>query len=195
MTPEKIRVKLVSEAAEYVTVSHVVQRDFTLYELVGVMVPVVGSDAVRIRQMMRVGTISTGDYRYRWDGVEIEAEEVVAILETFPHADPLRPFEPERCVLVRFRRGQETLDLPRESAMRKALFAKQSFWEGLLGMAAGGLRYADYSHADQADVFSLAVDAETWQTVRGLLPLLKPKSAAERLERLRPEAIEWLTRR
>jgi hypothetical protein len=62
-------------------------------------------------------------------------------------------------------------------------------------MAAGGLRYADYSHADQADVFSLELDAEAWQTLRSLLPLLKPKSAAERLERLRPEAIEWLTRR
>ena len=192
---QKIRVKLVSEAAEYVTVSHVVQRDFTLHELVELILPVVGTDASRIRQMMRVGTISTGDYRYRWEGVEVGAEELNAILETLPRAEPQRPFEPERVIVVRFRRGQETLDLPRESAARKALFAKQSFWEGLLGLASKGLRYADYSHADKADVFSLTVDAETWQNLRGLLPLLKPKSAAERLERLRPETIEWLSRR
>ena len=195
MTPEKIRVKLVSEAAEYVSVTHVVQRDFTLHELVEVMLPVLGTDAGRIQQMIRVGTVSTGEYRYRWQGVEVAAEELNAILEAVPHAEPERPFEPERCFLVRFRRSLETLDLPRENAARKALFARQSFWEALLGLASGGVRYADYSHADKADRFTLALDAEGWQRLQALLPLLKPQSAAARLERLHPEAIDWLTRR
>jgi hypothetical protein len=86
------------------------------------------------------------------------------------------------------------LELPREAANRKPLFAKQSFWEGLLQLAARA-RYVDYSHADKADVFSLSLDADGWQLLRSLLPLLKPQSAAERLERLRPETIAWLTRR
>ena len=194
MLPTKIRVKLVSEAAEYVTVSHVVQRDFTLAELVGLMLPVVGTDAVRIRQMMRVGTISTGEYRYRWDGIELPPEDVSSILRAFPHAEPERPFDPERCFLARFRRNQETLDLPREAAARKPLFARQSFWEGLLQLAAQA-RYVDYSHADKADIFSLSLDVDGGQLLRSLLPLLKPQSAADRLERLRPDTIEWLTRR
>ena len=195
MTPEKIRVKLVSEAAEYVSVTHVVQRDFTLHELVEVMLPVLGTDAGRIQQMIRVGTVSTGEYRYRWQGVEVAAEELNAILEAVPHAEPERPFDAERCFLVRFRRSLETLDLPRENAARKALFARQSFWEALLGLATGGVCYADYSHADKADRFTLALDAEGWQRLQALLPLLKPQSAAARLERLHPEAIDWLTRR
>lgn len=195
MTPEKIRVKLVSEAAEYVSVTHVVQREFTLRELVEVMVPVLGTDPSRIRKMMRVGTVSTGEYRYRWEGVEVSPEEVNAILEAFPRAEPGRPFELERCFLVRFRRGQETLDLPRQNADRKALFARQSFWDGLIGLAAGGIRYSDYSHADKADLFTLELDLERWQRLRALLPLLKPGSASERLERLHPEVIGWLTRR
>ena len=195
MTPEKIRVKLVSEAAEYVSVTHVVQRDFTLHELVEVMLPVLGTDAGRIQQMIRVGTVSTGEYRYRWQGVEVAAEELNAILEAVPHAEPERPFDVERCFLVRFRRSLETLDLPRENAARKALFARQSFWEALLGLATGGVCYADYSHADKADRFTLALDAEGWQRLQALLPLLKPQSAAARLERLHPEAIDWLTRR
>jgi hypothetical protein len=195
MAIEKIRVKLVSEAAEYVSVTHVVQRDFTLRELVEVMVPVIGIDAIRIRQMIRVGTVSTGEYRYRWEGLEIAENELEAILSALPHAEPSRAFDPKHCFLVRFRRGKETLDLPSEAAHRKPLFGKQSFWEGLLGLAANGVRYSDYSHADKADRFTLAVDADGWQRLRALLPLLKPRSASERLERLHPEALDWLTRR
>src|SRR3972149_132860 len=103
MPPAKIRVKLVSEAADYVSVTHVVQRDFSLSELVETMLPVLGKDAQRIRQILRAGT----------------------------------------------------LDLPRESASRKPLFAQQSFWDGLLALAGGSVHYADYSHGDRADIFAL----------------------------------------
>lgn len=195
MPPATIRVKLVSEAAEYVTVSHVMQRDFRLPELFELLLTVVGSDATRIRQILRAGTVSTGDYRYRWEPLELGESEVEEALRAFPAPDPSRSFEPEKCFLVRFRRGYEMLELPREKVSRKALFAKESFWDGLLGLAATGLRYADYSHADKADVFIVSLDAEKAELLRGLLPLLKPKSAAERLERLRPEKIEWLNRR
>ena len=64
MAPDKIRVRLLSEAAEYVTISPVVQRDFSLTELVATMLPVLGKDANRIQQILRAGTISTGEARY-----------------------------------------------------------------------------------------------------------------------------------
>ena len=195
MPPTRIRVKLVSEAAEYVSVTHVVQRDFSLAELVETLLPVLGKDAPRIRQILSAGTLSTGDYRYRWDPLEVEEPEVKTILDNFPGPEPSRAFQPDSCFLVRFRRGVETLDLPRENAMRKPLFARQNFWEGLLGMAGEAVRYADYSYGDRADVFALPVGSETAEQLRGLLSLLKPKSAAERLERFRPEQIEWLSRR
>jgi hypothetical protein len=195
MAPANIRVKLVSEAAEYVSVSHVVQRDFTLRELVEVMLPVVGADAARVQKIIRVGTVAAGDYRYRWEGLDIAAEELAAILDGFPRSDPSRNFDPSRCTRMRFRRGQETLELPREAAQRKPLFARRSFWEALLDSFQSDLRYSDYSHADKADRYTLALDGDRWEKLRALLPLLKPKSAADRLERLRPEAIEWLTSR
>ena len=195
MPPAKIRVKLVSEAAEYISVTHVVQRDFSLAELVETMLPVLGKDAQRIRQILGAGTVSTGEYRYRWDPLEVEESELGTLLGTLPGPEPSRAFQPESCFLVRFRRGIETLDLPRENAARKTLFARQSFWEGLLAMAGEAVRYADYSYGDRADIFALPLDRETTEQLRGLLPLLKPKSAAERLERFRPERIEWLSRR
>ena len=195
MPPAKIRVKLVSEAAEYISVTHVVQRDFSLAELVETMLPVLGKDAQRIRQILGAGTVSTGEYRYRWDPLEVEESELGTLLRNLPGPEPSRAFQPEICFLVRFRRGIETLDLPRENAARKPLFARQSFWEGLLAMAGEAVRYADYSYGDRADIFALPLEPETAEQLRGLLPLLKPKSAADRLERFRPERIEWLSRR
>ena len=193
--PSKIRVKLLSEAAEYVSVSHVVQRDFSLPELIEIMLPVLGKDAPRIRRILQAGTISTGDYRYRWQSLEVPEEELERVLQTFPGPDPARIFQPQSCFLVRFRRGQEALDLLQENAARKRLFARQSFWEGLLELARNGLRYSAYSYADKADVFVLLLDSEGNQMLRAILPLLRPRSAADRLNRFRPERIEWLSRR
>ncbi|OFV95150.1 MAG: hypothetical protein A3H28_06450 [Acidobacteria bacterium RIFCSPLOWO2_02_FULL_61_28] len=194
MPPTKIRVKLVSEAAEYVSITHVVQRDFSLTELVETMLPILGKDAPRIRQILRAGTLSTGEYRYRWEPLEVEERDLESLLGSLPGPEPSRAFQPDTCFLVRFRRGPETLDLPRESASRKQLFARQSFWDGLLALA-GDVHYADYSHADRADVFALPLDRDTAEQLCGLLSLFKPRSAAERLERFRPERIEWLSRR
>ena len=193
--PSKIRVKLLSEAAEYVSVSHVLQRDFSLPELIEVMLPVLGKDAHRVRRILQAGTLSTGEYRYRWEALKIPEEELDRILQEFPGPDPAQVFQRKNCFLVRLRRGQETLDLPQENAARKRLFVRRSFWEGLLGLAEKGLRYSDYSHAEKADVFVLDLASESAEMLRGLLPLLKPRSAAGQLERFRPERIEWLCRR
>ena len=195
MTPTRIRVKLVSEAAEYISVTHVVQREFDLVELVEMMLPVLGKDARRIRQILGAGTLSNGEYRYRWDPFEALEEDIEALLDTFPDADPTRSFDPQSCFLVRFRRGSDTLDLPRENAAKRPLFGGRSFWDGLLALAGEAVRYAEYSYADRADVFAVSLDRERAEQLLGLLPLLKPKSAAEQLHRFRPERVEWLCRR
>ena len=195
MIPAKIRVKLLSEAAGYISISHVVQRDFSMTELVEVMLPVLGRDAERIRQILRAGTICTGDYRYRWESLEVAEEDVDNVLKALPGPEPSRVFQPEHCFLIRFRRGHETLEFSRESASRKPLFARQSFWAGLLDLFAGGIHYSDYSQTDKADVFVCEMGAEVRNELAALLPLLRPKSAAERLDHFQAERIEWLSRR
>ena len=78
MSNETFRVKLVSEAAEYVSISQILHKDFTLHELIGAMLPVVGRDAARIQQMLRVGVVSNGEYRFRWEGREVDAAAIAS---------------------------------------------------------------------------------------------------------------------
>lgn len=192
MLPTKVRVKVLPEAAAYISVSRVGQRDFSIAEVMQFLLPVVGRDAERIRQILRAGSVIAGDFRYKWDSLDATEQEIVELLDTFPHADPSRRFEPEHARAIRFRRGVETFEISQESAGRKALFARQSFWDGLLITFREHVRYSDYCDADRADVFIVALDADSTSKLKLLLPLLRPKIAAERLELLKPEQIEWL---
>ena len=195
MSTEAIHVKLVSEAAEYVSISQVMQRDYSLQELIGAMLPVVGRDSARIQQLLHIGGFSNGEYKFRWQGCDVSTSEIGHVLEHFPQAEPGRQFNAEACFLIRFIRDVEVLALPKEAADKTGLFGGKSFWDGLMNFAGGHLRYSDYSFADRADVFTLALSVELEEGFRSILPLMKPKSAGERIERLRPEKIELLTRR
>jgi len=195
MSNETFHVKLVSEAAEYVSISQVMQRDYPLQELIGAMLPVVGRDSARIQQLLRMGGFSNGEYKFRWEGREVSAAEIELVLEHFPRPDPNRRFDPEACFIIRFIRDVEVLALPKQAADKKGLFSGESFWDGIIKLAAGHLRYSDYSFADQADVYLLHLNGEPEDKFRAIVPLMKPKSAGERIERLRPEKIEFLTRR
>jgi hypothetical protein len=195
MLPAKIRVKLLSEAAGYVSVSRVAQRDFSVAELLEVLLPVVGGDTARIRQILQAGTVVSGEYRFRWESLVLEDHELGPLLDSLPRAEPSRPFQPENGFALRFRRGQETFDLRRETASRKPLFARNSFWDALVEAFGGRAAYADYAHAEKADIFAVEIGAEEKKTLESLLPLARPKGVAERIERLQPERIEWLVRR
>lgn len=187
--------KLVSEAAEYVSISQIMHRDYSLHELVAAMLPVVGRESARIQRLLHIGGFSNGDYKFQWEGREIAASEIEEVLEQFPRPEPQRPFNPSACFLIRLIRDVEALALPKQSADKKGLFSSESFWDALLKLAPGNLRYQDYSFANRADVYTLELTAELAEKFRAILPLMKPKSAGERIERLRPERIEMLTRR
>jgi hypothetical protein len=195
MSNEIFHVKLVSEAAEYISISQIMHKDFSLHDLIGAMLPVVGRDAARIQQLLGMGGFSNGEYKFRWEGREVAAIAIGQVLDTYPRPEPQRPFHGDACIMIRFIRDVEVLSLPRAAAEKKGLFSRESFWDGLLALASGSLRYADYSFADQADVYALELGVDIAEKFRALLPLMKPKSAAERIERLRPKKIELLTQR
>ena len=150
--PQTVRVKLSSEVAEAISLTPVVVRELPIRELLEHLLGLAGKDEPRIRETLLRGTMVSGATRFRWAGWEAEMEELRPLLAEFPDPDPERPFMPARCVRVILRGGRLAIDVVRESADRKGMFQRRSFWEGLMEVAATGqASYAGYSYRDRAD--------------------------------------------
>jgi|SRR5579883_1059663 hypothetical protein len=150
--PERIRVKLSSEVAEAISLTPVVVQELPLREFLEHMLAVSGKDEPRIRETLLRGTMVSGATRFRWVGWEADMSELRPLLAQFPDPDPARPFESARCTRVILRGGRVTIDIARETAQRKGMFARRTFWDGLMEVVAGGsASYAGYSYRDRAD--------------------------------------------
>src|ERR1044071_1039171 len=106
--PERIRVKLSSEAAEGISITPVVAREMPLRELVEYLLGVTGKDEGRVRELLLRGTLVSGASRFRWAGWEADPESLRELLATFPDPDPARPFEAFRCMRANLRGGRHT---------------------------------------------------------------------------------------
>jgi hypothetical protein len=156
--PDTIRIKLSSEAAEYVSITPVVVQEIPLRDLVEHMLGITGKDEARVRDLLLRGTLVSGASRFRWTGWEAEPESVRALLATFPNADPSRPFAPDRCIRVVLRGPRQPIGIPREIGGRRGFIARilrrKTFWDLLMEIAAAEEpRYGDYSYRDRADVY------------------------------------------
>ena len=188
--PAQVRVKVMSDAAAYIEMTHVAHREIAVNELLELVVSVAGLDAARVATILRAGTAVSGAYRYRWEALEADEAELTQRLLRFPRPEPGRPFDPSRCLLARIRAGVETIELPRESAARRRLLRKQSFWEVLLELAAlRGPRYETYSHRDRADIYSFTPTAEDEQMLRRAAPLLRADRTIEQVTGLPLEKV------
>jgi hypothetical protein len=78
--PGRLRVKLSTEAAGWITLTPVVVQEMSLAELAEVIVNVTGKDATRIREILKRGSFTSGATRFRWEPVIAEAGEVEALL-------------------------------------------------------------------------------------------------------------------
>jgi len=194
--PERVRVKLLSEAAGYVTSTRVMQRDFPIQELLEAVVSVAGKNLERIRWLLRTGSIVVGDYRYRWVSLEAAREDLEPLLERFPDPWPQREFQPGRCVQAQIHAGVETIDLPREEGARTRLLRKATFWDALLQLARERApHYETYSYRQRADVYSLEPTAGEAARLREAAALLASERTAERIQRLPLGKITFLVNR
>jgi hypothetical protein len=169
--PETIRVKLSSEAADYVSLTPVVAREMPVRELVEHMLGITGKDEARIRDLLLRGTLVSGATRFRWAGMEAEPESLHSLLVSFPDPEPARPFAAVNCVRVVLRGPRQPIAIPREIGARRGIAARllhrPSFWDLLMGISeSGGPRYADYSFRDRADVYHVTLGAQEVQRVR-----------------------------
>ena len=180
--PERIRVKLSSEAAEAISLTPVVVREIALRELIDHMLGVTGKDAPRIRELLRRGTLVSGASRFRWEGWEPDAMDLDTLLASFPDADPQRPFAAPRCVRAVLRGGRQPIDLPRQACERKPLFRRASFWDVLLEVAgAAGTRYTEYSYRDRADRYRADLAPAHAQRLRAAAGTLRYSTLREQL--------------
>src|SRR5215831_9669117 len=112
--PDRIRVKLSSEAAEGISITPVVAREMPLRELVEYMLGVTGKDEARVRELLLRGTLVSGASRFRWSGWEADVAAITELLGTFPDPEPARLFAGENCVRAVLRGGRQPVEIPRE---------------------------------------------------------------------------------
>jgi hypothetical protein len=191
--PEQIPLRYTEEDAGFVSVRPVVKQTFRLPELVDMVVSVAGKDAARVQQIFRTGTVVYNGYRYWWDALPAELEEIERLLLPFPEDDPSRPFEPEQAtaVLVEIGGGAQrtVVEISRQDAAQKKLFAKHSPWDVLTNFASGKTaRYEKYAHARRADLFRLSLAFDQAQPLLAAMLAAAPRKLKHRWSTLRPPA-------
>ena len=175
--PQTIRVKLSSEAAEAISLTPVVVQELAVRDLIEHILGVAGKDEARLLEILLRGALVSGGSRFRWVGWQVDIESLRELLATFPDPDPLRRFEPARCVRAVLRGGRQAVTIPRDAVARRgglaAVLHRPTFWDRLMEVAAGAEpSYAGYSYRDRADryVAALTVDhAAALRAASGLI--------------------------
>jgi len=128
-------------------------------QLLELILGVTGKHAERVEQILRSGSVAAGGYRYWWEAVEMDGDELDAQLATFPDADPARPFAAARCTMVIAEAAGSMTALAEfaaEAAARRRTFRRRSFWDALLAAAAEQApSYRSYSYARRGDFYAL----------------------------------------
>jgi len=191
--PEQIPLRYTEEDAGFVSVRPVVKQTFQLHELVDMVVSVAGKDPARVQQIFRSGAVVYNGYRYWWEAFQAEREEIEQLLIPFPDDDPSRPFDPEQATAVLLEIGggaqRTVVEITRQDAAQKKLFAKCSPWDVLTNFASGKTaRYEKYAHARRADLFRLSLPFDQAQPLLAALLAAAPRKLKYRWSMLRPPA-------
>jgi hypothetical protein len=189
--PNQIPLRYSDETAGYDSLSPVVKQTFRLNELIDMIVTVVGKDANRVKQTLRTGTVIYNGYRYTWDALSTEINEIAPLLAAFPDDDPARAFDPAQCSAVLLESGggtQRTIaEISRRDASAKKWLSKHSPWDVLLNfVATESPRYEKYSHARHADLFRHAISYDRGQQLLAALLHAAPRTLRSRWTTWRP---------
>jgi hypothetical protein len=172
--PEKIQVKISSEAAGSISFSPVVTQQFTRAELLEYILAVTGKNGARVREILERGVVVSGASRIRWVSIQASLEEVAEALRPFPDPRFDRPFDSAMCVRAVLAGGRGPIELTRESASRRRWFQKRSFWQALMEQAASlAPVYQRYSYGDRADVYRVDLPLEATRALRAQACLLR----------------------
>lgn len=192
--PERIHVKLSSEAAEYVSLTPVVVREMDAAELLEQILGVTGPDPSRVREVLKRGSLVSGASRYRWNGFDCDIVEVEALVAALPGPEPHRAFAAARCVRVVLSGGGARIEIHKASAAEKKLLKRTSFWDALATEAAA-VEYAGYLYRERADRYVCALDAAAVDRIRASAALLRYEGLARQVAAGKWEKVEWVVLR
>ena len=194
--PAEVIVRISSEMAGSIAMERVSSRAVAIHDLLEQMIGATGKDPARICEVLRRGSLVSGESRLRWQPLEASADEIAPLLGRFPDASPGRPFDPDKCFHIRMLCGREALDLPREAASRPRLFRRRSFWAALLDLAAGALpEYVEYSYRLRCDHYRIHLDLDRLARLAGAASLLRSNQLAARIRRTAFDTLDLFVRR
>jgi len=182
--PETVRVKLSSEAAEYIALTPVLSQEMPLRELVEHMLGVTGKDDARVKELLLRGTLVSGASRFRWAGWNADRDSIRLLLTTFPDPDPSRGFSRRHCLRAILRGGRQPVDVTREAGQHRPLFSfkRTSFWDSLMEILASAQpRYRDYSYRERADVYDVYLSPAAAERIRQAARAVKYSSLREKI--------------
>ncbi len=192
--PETVRVKLSSEAAGTISLTPVVIRDMPLRELIEAIAAVRGKDAGRIAETLKLGSVTEGATRFRWQPMELSEVDMASALAFLPDDEPARAFDAARCTQAHFTGPGIRITVTRELAEARRLFRRTSFWSQLPRIA-GAVEYVAYSYRERADIFRAPLSVEQREGIRAALPALKHAALARRIHMAQFDAIEFIVMR
>jgi len=162
--PAVIPVRYTDEEAGFISVRPVLRMGLRPDQLLELILGVTGKTIARVEQILRSGSVAANGYRYWWDAVEVGAGELEPLLAAFPDADPSRPFEAARCILVAAEGGSSATALAEftaQAASRRRTLRRRSFWDALLSAAAEqSPGYRSYSYARRGDLYALELEVD-----------------------------------
>ncbi len=191
--PELIPVRYAEDDAGYVSMRPVVKQVFRPNELADMVISVVGKEADRVRKILQSGTVLYNGYRYWWDGLALEPQEIEALLLQFPDDEPSRAFDPSQATAILFEMGGGTqrnlVEITIREASEKKLLSRTTPWDVLTRfVAANPPRYEKYSHARRADLYRLTLTFDRAQLLLNAILEAAPTALRHRWSTLRPPA-------
>ncbi|MCS7043183.1 MAG: hypothetical protein N2036_13735 [Bryobacteraceae bacterium] len=192
--PERIRVKISSEAAGAIAFTPVVASELPLVELLEMAASAVGAEAARVHRLLEHGSLVSGASRFRWERIECTLEEVEQALRALPQPEPLRPCAFSRCARVILSGPAGRVEIEKAVGSARRLFRRTSFWDLLMG-GLGAPGYAGYCYRERSDRYALEIGRDGRQRVESATALLRYPELARRIRALHVERIEWIVPR
>ncbi len=194
--PSRVRVRISSEAAGQIALTPVIVQEMPVEDLIAILAGPIGPDAARIRDLLARGMIVDGASRFRWEPIHTDDASVQLVLSRLPGPEPSRRFEAARCVQARFCGPNGTVELSKESASRKRLLSRRTFWSALMDRTTAlSPEYIGYSHRRHADEYRIYLSHSDVSRMIEEARKLAGQSLADRLRRVDFETIELSVRR